>query len=180
MSRTGCGAQYQRPRHVGQEQYVVGWVCCWEPEYVLFSSFLESFITEIWFPLKYSLNQIFKFRFDFTNSLTQRHTDLSRWWLTVLPKVKHMLKIFLLNQVLEGFACSVGVYILMWWVELPGRTVAGYATVAMFSCSDAWGHTMNWVSCRQTCGHLCTVHSLALPASSCVYFIEMQIFVTPV
>lgn len=48
----------------------------------------------------YNRNQFFnkiqvesdlKFRFELTNSLTQRHTDLSRHWLTVLPKVKCML-----------------------------------------------------------------------------------------
>lgn len=46
-----------------------------------------------------------KFRFEFTNSLTQRHTDLSRWWLTVLPNVKHMLNFFFFAKSSPGGFC---------------------------------------------------------------------------
>lgn len=172
MGTAGSGAQYQRPKCRSQEHYVVGWVCCWEPECVPFGSFLES--------IKIQVKSDLKFRFEFSNSLTQRHTDLSRWCLTVLPKVKHMLKIF--------FAISS-----------PG----GF-------CLQHWGiHSgvMNRTAWKDYCWlcHCCSVHLLwclrlynqlsfmqanvwsyvycplpALPASRYVYSIAMQMFVTPV
>lgn len=67
------------------------------------------------FLLKYKLNQtFFKFRFSFTNGLTQRQTDLSRWWLIVLPKVKHVLKVFFAKSSLGGFYLQF--YLQPWYI----------------------------------------------------------------
>lgn len=115
MNRTGSGAQCLKLRHLSREQYVLGWVCCQEPEYILSSSFVECFKIKFWFPLKYKLNQTFlKFRFSFTNGLTQRQTDLSRWWLIVLPKVKHVLKGFFAKSSLGGFYLQF--YLQLWYI----------------------------------------------------------------
>lgn len=52
MNRTGSGAQCLKLRHLSREQYVLERVCCQEPEYILSSSFVESFKIKFWFPFK--------------------------------------------------------------------------------------------------------------------------------
>ena len=155
---------------MSQQQYVVGWVCCWEPGYVLSSSFLESSVRKFWFPLKYKLNQTFLMsRFGFTNALMQRHTGLSRQQLTVLKKLSTCWNFFSKSS-LGGF------YVQLWWIRSDVMSRTGWKDYCwLCHCQSLAGVTLgviliNLVSCKQT-RMVIYVHSLALPARRCVCFI---------